>query len=282
MSRNAVYKISKGLTQKCVSPADTSSRDYTENGYFCLWTDARVRFMRDAYEEVQFQEVLAEHVAKHISLQDTVCDCGCGLGYLALSLCRYADRVSAADVQELPLAALSEAAESRGITNLDILKEDVFRCFPAAGDARVFDDLIVSFFGQIPEILELGRISARKKVILFRKCWKHHRLSYDEIPLSRLRFYMDCEKLDELGIPYESEIFDLDMGQPFRSLEDAVEYFCTYSRDDDTSMLTEEFVRQKLIERDSEEFPLYYPMPGKVGMLVIHSESLRSMERALL
>ena len=242
--------------------------------YFCRWTEPRIRFMRDAYEVVRFHEVLAEHAAAYIGASDTVCDCGCGLGYISMELCRYAARVAAADIQELPLRALGKAAEEKKISNLDILREDVFTDFPAAGDARVFDHLVFSFFGQIPEIIDLGSACARKSVILFRKCWSNHRMSYDEIPISRLRFFKDCDMLDSMGIAYQAETFDLDMGQPFRSIDDAVDYFRTYSRDTDASMLTEDFVRQKLVAADSADFPFYCPMQGKIGMIVIRDEDI--------
>ena len=250
------------------------TRKEEQTGYFCTWTEPRIRFMRDAYEVVRFHEVLAESAAAYIDRSDSVCDCGCGLGYIAMALCGYAERVAAADIQELPLRALSEAAKIKDIRNLDILREDVFTDFPAAGDARVFDHLVSSFFGQIPEIIRLGSVCARKSVIMFRKCWSNHRMSYDEIPISRLRFFKDCEMLDSMGITYEAETFDLEMGQPFRSLDDAVEYFRSYSRDADETLITEDFVKQKLVQRDSKEFPLYCPMPGKIGMIVIRTEDI--------
>ena len=57
----------------------------------------------------------------------------------------------------------------------------------------------------------------------------------------------------------------LDLGQPFRSLADAVLFFRTHSRDDPAE-LTQAAVERRLSRRDDPEFPWYFPAEEEVGL----------------
>ena len=58
----------------------------------------------------------------------------------------------------------------------------------------------------------------------------------------------------------------VDMGQPFRSLEDAAVFFRTHSRDDPAE-LTPEALQSRLQRRDDPEFPWYFPVNEPIGLL---------------
>ena len=75
-----------------------------------------------------------------------------------------------------------------------------------------------------------------------------------------------CRELEEKGIPYQSRVLELDMGQPFRSLEDAAVFFRTHSRDDPAE-LTPEVLQSRLQRRDDPEFPWYFPVNEPIGLL---------------
>ena len=75
-----------------------------------------------------------------------------------------------------------------------------------------------------------------------------------------------CRELEEKGIPYQSRVLELDMGQPFRSLEDAAVFFRTHSRDDPAE-LTPEALQSRLQRRDDPEFPWYFPVNEPIGLL---------------
>lgn len=72
--------------------------------------------------------------------------------------------------------------------------------------------------------------------------------------------------LKEKGILYQSRVLELDMGQPFRSLEDAAVFFRTHSRDDPAE-LTPEALQSRLQRRDDPEFPWYFPVNEPIGLL---------------
>ena len=66
----------------------------------------------------------------------------------------------------------------------------------------------------------------------------------------------------------------LELGQPFRSWESARRFFEIYSRDEDKSVITDAFLRSKLVETGREDFPLYLPQKRSVGCLKFSSKDL--------
>ena len=75
-------------------------------------------------------------------------------------------------------------------------------------------------------------------------------------------------------MPYETETFEADMGQPFRSLEDAVRFFRLY---DPVEAMTETEVLSRLTETDDPVFPFYLSAIRPVGMIVLRAEDIRQI-----
>lgn len=239
------------------------------------WTQEKMDFMRDAFEQVRYQEELAERALHYIFRGISVCDAGCGLGYLALALSGRCREVTALDISRDALDVLRQNLAKRPATGIRIRQEDFLRM----PDDEIYDDMIFCFSGSMQEILQTAAAHCRENVILFRKNWPYHRLSRKKIRLSELVFPKDCEMLRDSGIPCLTECFPLDMGQPFRSLEDACRFFRLYQKDEDPGTITEEYAASVLATEGypaiSEEFPYYFPMKREVGMIVIRAEDIR-------
>lgn len=75
-----------------------------------------------------------------------------------------------------------------------------------------------------------------------------------------------CRELREESIPYQSRTLELDIGQPFRSLGDAVVFLHTYSRDNPTE-LASEALQNRLRRRDDPESPWHFPVNEPIGLL---------------
>ena len=71
-----------------------------------------------------------------------------------------------------------------------------------------------------------------------------------------------------------SQELELEMGQPFCSWESARRFFEIYSRDEDKSVITDDFLRSKLVETGREDFPLYLPQKRSVGYLKFSNKDL--------
>ena len=73
--------------------------------------------------------------------------------------------------------------------------------------------------------------------------------------------------LEKLAIPFHQQTLAPEFGQPFRDFRDARRFFELYSKDQETSMLTEEFLKGKLIETGREDFPWYSPHRRQIAFL---------------
>ena len=228
-----------------------------------LWYEDMVRFMRDASEYGTYNEELAAILGPQLTKQTHVCDAGCGLGYLSLALAPYVERITAVERNPDAVAVLEDNCRARGITNItprcgaiqDVIPEEKY-------DAMVF-----CFFGGIHEILETSRRQCDGTVYIVTRNYSTHRFSVGSHPTGSYGYRTARDVLTELGVPYEEKIFDLEFGQPFRSMEDARKFFELYSKDENKSDITDEFLRGKVKENDDDRFPLYMPHRRNLAIL---------------
>lgn len=230
-----------------------------------VWSPERIRFLADASEYTSFNSILAGHIVPYLPNSAHVCDAGCGLGYLSLALSANCSRITAADTSAEALAVLEENLRQFHITNVDVCQWDVLNL----PDGVTFDGMVFCFFGSVAEILRCAKTHCLGKAFLFKKNWDTHRFSLEKKPLERFTYKQTCAELDALGIPYESRSFSLEMGQPFRSLEDAAAFFRLNSPDGGLQSCDPGQIRQRLTTTNSAEFPYYLPANRPVGMIVL-------------
>ena len=109
-------------------------------------------------------------------------------------------------------------------------------------------------------------------MILFKKNWDTHRFTRDPGAIRKFTYPLTAAELKCLGAPFETEVFDVDMGQPFRSLSDAVRFFRLY---DPEGAMSEAEVLARLTETGDPAFPYHLPAVRPVGMIVLRAEEIR-------
>ena len=234
------------------------------------WNEEMVRFMRTASEYGDYHRRLVQRMRPALHSADHICDAGCGLGYLSLALAPYVRRVTAADRSEAALDVLRQNCAARGIRNIDILSGEL-QPVPLAAP---YDAMVFCFFGRMEEIAAVAKAQCRGTVFVFKKNYTSHRFSVGEHPAGWDSFRAGADWLTERGVPFEAETLEPEMGQPFRSMEEARQFFRLYSRDADKSVITDEFLRGRLAETGREDFPLYLPHKRQVGYLQFESKDL--------
>lgn len=234
------------------------------------WNAEKVRFMEDAAAWGDFHARLAAELAPYLPRDGHVCDAGCGTGHLALALSPYVKRVTAVDVSAQALALLAENCQKRGAANIDIRCGDIARLPPE----QPYDAMVFCFFGRMEEIAAVAKAQCRGTVFVFKKNYTSHRFSVGEHPAGWDSFRAGADWLTERGVPFEAETLEPEMGQPFRSMEEARQFFRLYSRDADKAAITDEFLRGRLAETGREDFPLYLPHKRQIGYLQFSSEDL--------
>ncbi len=226
------------------------------------WTEERAAFWAASAAYTGAYGLLAERAEKHLRPGGTVFEGGCGLGHLSAALVRRGFAVTAMDLSPLPLRYV-EACPS-----LAVRQGDVF----TLPDEEVYDDALFCFFGGVKETLRWAQIHCRDKLILFKKNWDTHRFTRDPEAIRKFTYPLTAAELKGLGVPFETEVFEADMGQPFRSLADAVRFFRLY---DSEGAMSEAEVLARLTETGNPAFPYYLPAVRPVGMIVLRAEDIR-------
>ena len=245
-----------------------------------FWTENKIRWLSEAADHLGFTKVLAGECAKWFCEGDHIADIGCGIGYLSTDLLDHVDRVTAIDINKEVLDHLKNRAVARGCPNdrLSILRADAFKELP---DAQMFDGMTASFFGQIPQLVDFAQKHVKGNAVWIRKNWDSHRFSTCATPIRRLRFKEDCEALDKMGIPYRTECFDLEMGQPFRNENEAIDFFREYSREDETDNEGKtgdgSLSYLKMLTRTEDDvFPYMFSSVRNIGIIIVSADELRA------
>lgn len=229
------------------------------------WTPDVIRFRVDAAEYNGFDGKIAARILPYLPPGARVCDAGCGLGYLGLALAEGGARVTAVDQSPAALAVLRANAQKRGLQTIEAVEGDLFSLRPPAP----YDAMAFCFFGHMEQTLGALKAQCRGKGFLIKKDWATHRFTLGEAPLTCFTFRQACGALDRLSIPYAAETFPLEMGQPFRSLKDALLFFRTFGQAQGGEAVTEAAVLLRLTATGSAQFPYYLPAERSLGMLVV-------------
>lgn len=220
-----------------------------------FWQPDMVRFMVDASEYGDYYQQLTEKMRPWLRTDMHVCDAGSGLGYLSLAMAPYVKQVTAVERHPDAAGVLTENCRKLGIGNV------ISRCcsIDESLPEEKYDAMVFCFFGGIRQTLELAKQQCRGDVFVFTRNYKNHRFSAGSLPTGWDGFPQFKSLLEEQGIPFHLETFAPEFGQPFRTLEDARLFYELYSNDRGPSQLTDEFLRDKLVETGREDFPLYSP-----------------------
>jgi SAM-dependent methyltransferase len=230
------------------------------------WTEESAAFWADSASFTHSYDLLAEKAAAHLVPGCTVFEGGCGLGHLSVALAQRGYAVTAMDLSPLPLRYLRESADQAGVT-LTVRQGDAFS-LPVG---ELYDAGVFCFFGGVAEVLTWAKGHCRDRLVLFKKNWYTRRFTKDPGAIRKFTYPLTCAALTRLGVPFTTDVFDVDMGQPFRSLADAVRFFQLY---DPGAALTENEALSRLTETGDPVFPYYFPAVRPVGMIVLRAEEI--------
>ena len=127
--------------------------------------------------------------------------------------------------------------------------------------------MVFCFFGGIRHTLELARQQCRGDVFVFTRNYRNHRFSAGNLPTGWDGYPEFKNLLEELAVPFQQQTLAPEFGQPFRDLQDARRFVELYSKDRDDSIVTEEFLKGKLVETGREDFPWYSPHQRQIAFL---------------
>ncbi len=232
------------------------------------WNEDAIRYRIDAAEEVGFDALIASHIVPHIGRDDHVCDAGAGLGFLSFALSPFCKCITAVEQDQTAFDVLCYLAKHRGYENVLAKRGDLFAMKPETP----YDAMVFCFFGKVEETLFAVKNQCRGKAVLIKRAHGGRRFSVAEAAHTRLSFQTAAAQLTKLGIPFETETFSVDMGQPFSSLQDAENFYRIYGKKG--LHYTRQEVVNRLTRTGSGRFPYYLPSQRPLGMIVLDAKDI--------
>ena len=236
------------------------------------WVPESIRFLEDAVAHSDYYLRLAEKIAAYLPTEAHICDAGCGLGELSIALIPYCAYVTAVDRASAPIEALRHRISKREKEKLEIRCTDVLLDNPRVP----YDAMVFCLFGGMEETLRAAAAQCAGPVILIKRDYMTHQFSSGGTGLEHFTAETAERELSRRRIPYQAERFELELGQPFRSLEAAEMFFHLYNRGTE---LSAEKIAHMLEKTSTPEFPYYLPNRKKLGLLAFQSDDIRRIQK---
>ena len=121
----------------------------------------------------------------------------------------------------------------------------------------------------------MARRQCAKTLVIIKKNYELHRLFPDRAAHPRRDRARGLRGAGaSVGIPFTFDTQELEHGQPFASLDEAVQFFRIYSKDEAPGAVTPEAVLPRLQKTGDDAFPYYLPQIKRLGILTIKMEDL--------
>ena len=231
------------------------------------WKPEMISFMKDASEYGSYYQRLADEMRPYLQPEDLLCDMGCGLGHLSKALSPYVKELIAADINKDALKVLEEALESGSYSNISAV-----HCDMNSLPERHYDGLIFCFNGTNKEIWDISQRLKPDKIFIMKKNYDVHRFSVGTYREPSSEDRDDLKFWTEKGFECIRKELEIEFGQPFRTVDDARQFFNIYSVDDDKSVITDEYLKGRLEETGRNDFPYYLPHMRKIRFIVLQNK----------
>ncbi len=219
------------------------------------WNGQMIAYMDDASSYGDYFASLSSVLSQYIQKDMTVCDAGCGIGQLSFALASGVKKVTGIDMSESAIKFCEEKKRISDAANVSFECKDLLNM----PETMIFDVMVFNYFGRMEQIMEIARRHCRRTLIIIKKNYTEHRFSIGRNPIEDREVYGAEEYLKREKIAHTERLFSHEFGQPFRSIEDALEFFNIYSRDPDRSIINEQNVKSRLVETGNPVFPYYLP-----------------------
>lgn len=235
------------------------------------WTQETISWMLNASCYNHYHRNLALYLLKFLDKEESVCDMGCGIGLLSMELARRCRHVTALDWDSLALSVLKD----RPLPNLNIVCENAMEHVPE----QPYDTVICCLFGTGQQLLEQWERDIGRKMIVIKSEETQRGFSLAQKKRRKESIYDVYQTFQAAGAAGYVEQVELEYGQPFRSLMDAIRFFIYYN------CLTEqtgdkdrflESVKKALHVTGDPVYPYYYPRKKRLGVMVVEKPYVRS------
>jgi len=229
-----------------------------------MWTDKKIAWYERAVSESPFLQNLADRIVPLINRNETIGELGCGTGGMSLELSRRGYDVTAVDIDRLAVEHLISCAR-KSMTPVKVYHGD----WTSAVENYTWDTVLMCFAGNIKSEIDLFMRGCRKQLLYVTQepCQEHICFRSVSGELSEYRLYESQMRslLESKGYSYTMTDAELELGQPFRSEKEAVDYMILYGKPEEQI----EHALKSLVRRTDAQYPLYLPKNKKIKIYQI-------------
>ena len=227
------------------------------------WSENRIKWYDRAVKYCGYDDALIEAVGGYLPKDETVCDLGCGTGYLARRLAELGYRVTAFDKSGITRENLRRIKEEQGLRSLTVT-EGSWYDLP---QKPLWDNVIMVMAGMLDVDLELFLTLAAKRLIIITKDDDRSHVQANGVSVMKHPEF-ELMKKQLQGCDYDTFTMTLQFGQPFLSKEEAQEYFRVFEADTESADS-----KLNLLEQRDGEYPWYLPNEKNMRVFAVRKKS---------
>lgn len=219
-----------------------------------------ISYMERAAQHTLYYKMLAEHIGHDLKQTDRICDAGCGLGYLSLALSHYVERVDAIDTCQAALAILRSNIGQTQKSNIRPIHANIYELAP---QEPCYDAMVCCYFGKIVQIAALAHRLCKGPVYIVKGRSSHHLFSKGGERAQRETADMTEAWLEAHRLSYQKIPLNLELGQPFLSLDDAKQFATLYGKPGNSDV---SWIEKRLGQDPRGKYQWYMPLEKPVTL----------------
>jgi SAM-dependent methyltransferase len=233
-----------------------------------IWGERAARWFVNASEYTGYHRELADILLAFMQPGGTLCDLGCGIGLIDFALADHLKQITCVDISAEALEILEAEAARRRIGNITALRADA-----ATLEGQWDDGLMLFFHGTLTDnIAHFLRLFRRRLFYIVHADpidpQRDHRPERTKCSsVSAIQGDLDRQRIN-----YQLFHHALEYGQPFGSLEEAIDFtrayrLCPQGKE-------EGFLKARLrpAQKTREGYQYYLPHTKRFGMFIIGRE----------
>ena len=230
------------------------------------WTSEKIYWNIVCSETNDMNNRICEKIKEYIK-DANIAEFGCGTGYFAIEMSKYANFIIASDIQNKVLEVLQKNIEKKNIKNIIPLKSDIYN-----NQFHNIDYVVAKFFSKPTRDIKFMLNMARKGLILIVNTTYYSGMNDDETSKrfkensGIIRPYLEKEKIKYTKIDMECE-----NGQYVKDEEEAIRFLKSYTKNTDVEIKS--ILLKSKLENEyralNESFAYFISVDRKISIFII-------------
>ena len=227
------------------------------------WTTERIDWYERALSYTGYASLLAEELIEYLPISESVCDLGCGTGYLARELALRGYEVWGADRSRLALNVLRKEKDRLNLHKLSVLEAN----WADIKGTELWDNVIMVSAGHFDsELMKYLSLCKKRLILVVKEDKSSHVLPKGQKSALRKRDYLVSDLLKDFE--YSVKSFYPEFGQPLLSMDEAKKYISYFGGD----VESEKSALGRVIQTGRADYPYYLPNKSEKLIYVIQKE----------